>query len=233
MATRTVARQIAGVAALEEPARRALYDYVVERGGGVSRDQAAAGAGISRALAAFHLDRLVDAGLLVVEFRRLTGRTGPGAGRPAKLYSRAPDQVAISLPPRAYGLAAELFAEALDRPGGTGKRSLPRLARAFPKRLGGGETLHAALESLGYEPVRRENGEIRLRNCPFHALTERHRELTCGTNVALLSGMVEELQPPRQRLEAVLDPQPGLCCVALKPAAGRSAGRRPARGHSR
>ncbi len=235
MATKAVARQIAGVAALEEPARRALYDYVVERGGGVSRDQAAAGAGISRALAAFHLDRLVEAGLRAVEFRRLTGRTGPGAGRPAKLYSRASGQVAITLPPRSYGVAAELFAEALDSPGGPGTQSLPRLAREFGGRLGaaargaqGGReragdarALLAALESLGYEPTRSEDGEIRLRNCPFHALTERHRELVCGTNVALLAGVLGKLQPAQQRLEAVLDPKPGMCCVALRPVRGK------------
>lgn len=228
--------QIAGIAALNEPARGALYDYVVARGGAVSRDQAAAGTGVSRALAAFHLDRLVDAGLLVVAYRRLTGKTGPGAGRPSKLYSRSPGQVAISLPPRSYGLAAELFAEALDAD--SAHRALPKVARAFGKRLadagaGRAAALMATLESLGYEPVRRANGEVRLRNCPFHALTERHKALVCGTNLALLDGFVSALRGGGRDFEAALDPQPGMCCVVLRPARSRSGARRPGRGRSR
>lgn len=234
MARKKLARQIAGIAALDEPARRALYDYVVGRGGAVSRDQAAAGAGVSRALAAFHLDKLVEAGLLVASYRRLTGKTGPGAGRPAKLYGRSPSQLDVSFPPRSYGLAAELFAEALDGHGA--QRALPPVARAFGKRLaeaGGATVLMATLESLGYEPVRRSNGEVRLRNCPFHALTERHKALVCGANLALLDGFVAASQQRGRRLEAVLDPQSGMCCVVLRPARGKSGARRPARGHSR
>ena len=242
MTRKVLARQIGRIAALEEPARRALYDCVVERGGAVSRDQAAAAAGVSRALAAFHLDRLVEAGLLVASYRRLTGRTGPGAGRPAKLYSRSPAQVDVSLPPRRYGLAAELFAQALDAEGrGAAPRRLGRLAQAYGRLLagaaaaggpgGGTKTVVAALETLGYEPVRRSTGEVRLRNCPFHALTERHKALVCGANLALLEGFVAELQEGRKTLRPVLDPQPGMCCVVLRPA-GRSAGRRSARGRA-
>lgn len=249
MRQRALERQIAGIAALEEPARRALYFHVVDRGGGVSREAAAAAAGVSRALAAFHLDKLVEAGLLVVEFRRLTGKTGPGAGRPAKLYSRAPDQVAVSLPPRSYALVAGLFAEALDRDPGPARRELKRVARAFGRQLAratrdsargraraGGAglgALVAALESLGYEPVTRPDGEVRLRNCPFHALTERHKDLVCGANLALLGGLVGERAGAKAgKFEAVLDPQPGMCCVALRPVRGISAARAARRGRS-
>jgi len=241
MARKPQAGAIARIAALEEPARRALYDCVVARGGAVSRDQAAAAAGVSRALAAFHLDRLVAAGLLVASYRRLTGRTGPGAGRPAKLYSRAPEDVDVSLPPRRYDLAAELFAQALDEAGdaGASARRLARLAKAYGRLLAGtaaagparAKTVMAALERLGYEPVRRPNGEVRLRNCPFHALTEGHKALVCGANLALLEGFVGELQQGRPALRAALEPQPGMCCVVLRPA-GRSAVRRPARGRA-
>ena len=240
MTRKALARQIARIAALKEPARRALYDCVVERGGAVSRDQAAAVTGVSRALAAFHLDRLVEAGLLVASYRRLTGRTGPGAGRPAKLYSRSPEQVDVSLPPRRYGLAAELFAQALDGEGrGAAPRRLARLARAYGRLLAGtaaaggagAKTVVAALEQLGYEPVRRSSGEVRLRNCPFHALTDRHKALVCGANLALLEGFVAELQAGRETLRPALYPQPGMCCVVLRPA-GRSAGRRSARGRA-
>lgn len=244
MRKQAVERQIAGIAALEEPARRALYVHVVDRGGGVSREAAAAAVGIARALAAFHLDRLVEAGLLVVEFRRLTGKTGPGAGRPAKLYSRAPDQVAVSLPPRSYGLVAGLFAEALDRQSVQARRDLHRIARAFGRQLAratpdggagagrrGMRATVTALQTLGYEPVTRADGEVRLRNCPFHALTERHKDLVCGTNLALLAGLVSG-GAGAGKFEAVLDPQPGMCCVLLRPVRGRSAARPAKRGRS-
>ncbi|HTT69431.1 MAG TPA: hypothetical protein VMF70_15510 [Gemmatimonadales bacterium] len=241
MARHRLERQIAGIAALEEPARRALYFYAVDRGGAVSRDQAARGTGISRALAAFHLDKLVAAGLLVAEYRRLTGRSGPGAGRPAKLYRRSDEQLAVSLPPRSYALAAELFAEALER-GTARSRDLGRVARAFGERLGKqmGEgaprgaarrrplaAVTAAVEILGFEPAPEGTG-VRLRNCPFHALALHHRALVCGANHAMLQGLVAGLGAPG--VETALDPRPGMCCVALRQARGtRGARRAPAR----
>ena len=105
---------IEAIALLDEPARRAVYEWVVARQRPVGRDETAAGVGISRALAAFHLDRLAEGGLLETEFRRLTGRTGPGAGRPAKLYRRADREIAVSLPERRYDVAADLLAGALE-----------------------------------------------------------------------------------------------------------------------
>lgn len=102
---------------LAEPLRRALYQYVVHERRDVSRNDAAEAVGVQRNLAAFHLDKLVDAGLLVATFRRLTTRTGPGAGRPAKLYRRAGVDHTVSLPPRAYPVAAELLAEVVDEVG--------------------------------------------------------------------------------------------------------------------
>ena len=107
-------RALEQLAALAEPVRRRLYQYVASRPAAVGRDEAANAVGVSRALAAFHLDRLVDDGLLVAEYRRLTGRTGPGAGRPAKLYRLSEHEVEVSLPPRDYRLAAGVFADALD-----------------------------------------------------------------------------------------------------------------------
>src|SRR3954471_782626 len=109
---------IGAVALLDEPVRRALYEHVVRSGRAVSRDEAATATGVSRPLAAFHLDRLAEAGLLVAEYRRLSGRTGPGAGRPAKLYRRAPSDVTVSLPDRRYGVAPLVFAEAIEQMAG-------------------------------------------------------------------------------------------------------------------
>lgn len=110
-----LADQVAGVGALAEPARRALYRYVAAQPDPVSREQAATEVDLPRHSAKFHLDRLVEEGLLEVEFRRLSGRTGPGAGRPSKLYRRSSRQFSVSLPERRYHLAGDVLASAIDR----------------------------------------------------------------------------------------------------------------------
>jgi predicted ArsR family transcriptional regulator len=203
--------RIESVAVLGEAVRRRLYAAVVARHPApVGRDEAAAAAGVGRSLAAFHLDRLVDAGLLEAAYARPAGRGGPGAGRPAKLYRRASRGVELSLPGRDYELAARVLLDAAD-PG-----RLPRAARAAGRRLARGTGRHALLARLaehGYEPVA-EAGAIRLRNCPFHALAESDREAVCGMNLALLEGLVEGF--PALRLKARLEPSPGYCCVVLR-----------------
>lgn len=228
---------IEAVALLEEPIRRALYNWVVDAGRAVSRDEAAAGVGVSRALAAFHLDRLVRAGLLDTEYRRLTGRTGPGAGRPAKLYRRGAREVAVSLPDRRYEIPAALFAttieqmadaippEPLRRAAHDAGAALGRAARRRvgrrPSRTRLREALLATLHERGYEPRETASGEIRFANCPFDALVEEHRELVCGMNLALAEGMLAGLGD--NRATARLDPQPGLCCVAIAAGSARRA----------
>ena len=226
------------IASLDEPARRALYEWVASSGRAVGRDEAAAAAGVSRALAAFHLDRLVKDGLLIPEYRRLSGRTGPGAGRPAKLYRRAPREVSVTLPERRYETAARLFAETLERLGTRPDdgppeelsrrrtRSARRPARTRGDRGPGARgaaagrrgAVMAALRDRGYEPFVDEGGDIRLRNCPFHALVDEHRPLVCGMNLALVDGVVGVAG--EAGLEARLDTRPGLCCVAIGPEAG-------------
>ncbi|MGH7675256.1 MAG: helix-turn-helix transcriptional regulator [Gemmatimonadales bacterium] len=230
MPVRTVETTIGRLAALADPVRRALYFYVAQGPGAVSRDQAARGVRIARPLAAFHLDKLVAQGLLEASYRRLTKRSGPGAGRPAKLYRRSGLQLDVSLPPRDYELAARLFARALasGRPATTRAR-VRTTARAFGAGLGRearrrlgrrrGRTallqqLQAVMREHGYEPFRASDGTIRLRNCPFDALARDYRPLMCGMNHALIGGVVRELG--LVGCTAVLDPQPGMCCVALK-----------------
>jgi predicted ArsR family transcriptional regulator len=127
-------RRIRGVGALTEPVRRALYLFVAGQAGPVSREAAAAGVGVARHLAKFHLDRLVEEGLLEAHFQRLTGRTGPGAGRPAKLYRRATGEMAVSLPERQYRLAGELMAAAIDTSARTGVPVLDALTDAAARR---------------------------------------------------------------------------------------------------
>ncbi|HZI96095.1 MAG TPA: helix-turn-helix domain-containing protein [Actinomycetales bacterium] len=218
------ASQVAGVGALAEPARRSLYLYVVSQPDPVSRDQAAAGADLPRHTAKFHLDKLVEEGLLDTEFRRLTGRRGPGAGRPAKLYRRSDRQLAVTLPRRHYELAGEILAEAIDSTTGRDEPVLDavtRAARAAGRRLGAesragaaAQGATAALASYGYEP-RAETDRVVLANCPFHALSRTHTELVCTMNHALIDALVSDLGDD---LQVRLDPGPNRCCVTLAPA---------------
>ncbi|HLU56701.1 MAG TPA: helix-turn-helix domain-containing protein [Pseudonocardia sp.] len=218
--------QVSGVSALAEPARRALYLYVAAQPEAVSRDQAAEGVGLPRHTAKFHLDKLVDEGLLDTEYRRLTGRRGPGAGRPTKLYRRSAREVAVTLPPRHYDLAGRILARAVDasaREGVPVLEAVQHAAAEFGHRLAaeaqpceGGATplddIAATLAEHGYEP-RVQDGVLVLANCPFHALAREHTTLVCGMNLHLITAMLHELG--RTEVQARLAPAPGRCCVTL------------------
>jgi predicted ArsR family transcriptional regulator len=213
--------QAAGIGALAEPVRRDLYRYVVAQPGPVSREQAAAGVGAALHTVKFHLDKLVDAGLLDVEFRRLTGRTGPGAGRPAKLYKRAAGELAVSLPQRRYDLAGRILAAAVDR-ATDGSVPLDDAVRTAARDAGtragaAAADLTDALVAQGFEP-RAEQGQVVLTNCPFDALAREHTTLVCGLNEEFVGGLLEGVGCAGWR--ACLEPEEGLCCVRLR-AAGR------------
>lgn len=222
-----LASQISAVAALNEPVRRALYTYILQQSEAVGREEAAQAVGVSRELAAFHLDKLLEEGLLEVEYRRISGRSGPGAGRPAKLYRPSGRQVQVALPERRYDLAADLLAQAIEAPGGHPARTLDEVARQYGETLGAQARRHlgrrpsvsrlldAACEVLreqGFEPIRTDS-EIRLRNCPFDTLAKDHTQLVCGMNLALSEGLLSGLEA--EGINVRLDPQPGTCCVAL------------------
>jgi predicted ArsR family transcriptional regulator len=221
------ADRIASVAVLDDPTRRAVFDFVSRARSAVSRDAVAAALGLSRRVAALNLDRLAAHGLLVVEYRRVHQRTGPGAGRPSKLYLRADEELAVSVPTRQYELIGELFvaavAESLDT-GATIGSVLDRLAYEAGVALGGrcGEVRNA-LDEAGYETYDAEDGEgLMLANCPFHRLAREHTDLVCGVNLRLLHGVVDSIDGASYRLD--LDPAPGRCCVRLvtvESAAGR------------
>jgi predicted ArsR family transcriptional regulator len=184
--------------------RRALYRHVAERGDPVSRDDAAQAIGISRPLAAYHLDKLVDDGLLEPRYQRRGGRQGPGAGRPAKHYVRADRQIELSLPARDYAaLGAQLGAEAATLVA----------AAADPAQVLA--AIRQALAARGYEPHDEADGTIRLRNCPFDRIAARHRQLVCGANHAMLQALTDQVDSDPPTVRAVLDPQPGRCCVTL------------------
>lgn len=218
-------RQVAGIGALDDAVRRELYLYVSSQSAPVSRDQAAAALDLPRHRAKFHLDRLEEAGLLTTGYTRLTGRSGPGAGRPAKVYQRSEEEISVSLPERSYALAGELMAEAISRAGAEGTdvdATLQQVARERGHDLGAGVAwtdpdLGAALEVAadalarhGYEP-RVADDEATLANCPFHALAQTHTELVCTMNHALLSGFCAA----SPGLEARLDPAADRCCVVV------------------
>jgi len=216
-------QQIAAVAAVDDPQRAALYDFVCRNPEAVGRDEAAAHLGLSRSTVAFHLDRLVSQGLLVAEYRRLSGRTGPGSGRPAKLYRRAPGEVHVSLPARQYELAGELLAAAIDTAGASRipvRAALTAVALETGRRLGAeAASLEGALDEGGYEPRPDGAGGIALTNCPFHRLASAHTELICHANAALVRGIADGAGADPELIQTVTPLADG-CCVRIAPHAG-------------
>lgn len=209
-------RDVSAIAALDEPTRRRLYDHVVRQPSPVSRDEAAAALGLPRRTVAFHLDRLADESLLDVAYERRSGRSGPGAGRPAKLYRRSAKQIAVNLPDRRYELAGRLLAQAVEESDATGepvRKVLHRKAEELGTRLGEQNQTNVfdLLEQYGFEP-RHEDDAILLANCPFHALAREHTQTVCGMNLHLLRGVLNGLDA---EIEACLAPSPGRCCVRL------------------
>ena len=217
---------LASLSSLDDPLRRRLYEVVTSQPGPVSRDEAASAAGIGRALAVYHLDKLVQSGLLTASYQRPPGRSGPGAGRPAKMYARSDREFAVSVPPREYELAARLLVQAVEAdPSDRSRTALAAAARRLGTELGSvfrpaagegdaaGRDVKGVLTQQGYEPCCGADGVIRLRNCPFHQLAEQHRELVCGMNLALVEGLVEGLGA--DGWHPALDPRPGQCCVAI------------------
>ncbi|MGJ5748861.1 putative ArsR family transcriptional regulator [Streptomyces puniciscabiei] len=218
-------KDIDAIAALQDPVRRRLYEYVVAQGREVGRNEAAEAAGVARTLAAHHLDKLTEAGLLESGSRRLTGRSGPGAGRPAKVYTRARAERAVSLPARDYRTAAELLAEAAEQAGldaglCAAARRRGEALRGSAAPCGGLDEAMEMLAARGYEPhlegAEGMAGEaacvVRMRNCPFHAVAERFPPLVCGMNLALLEGLLGTDGPVRARMDA----RPGECCVVVE-----------------
>jgi predicted ArsR family transcriptional regulator len=223
-------RRIAGIAALDQPLRRDLYRLLA--GGEITREDAAAALDVPRSVAAFHLDKLAAAGVVEVRFERTSGRSGPGAGRPSKLYRLAAEELSASIPDRHYDLAGSLLAAAIaesTRSGAPVRECLREAAHAAGHRLGEEASEAAAgarrgdarrravidvLASHGYEPELLRRKEIALANCPFHQLAEQQRELVCGMNLDFLEGLLDGIGQSGE-LTARLDPAPGYCCVRI------------------
>ena len=213
---------------LDHPVRARLYDVLVDADDWVGRDDAAREAKVPRSVAAFHLDKLAASGLVEVRYLRTSGRTGPGAGRPSKLYRRVTQETSGSLPARRYSLAADLLASAVDESAASERPVpvvLPRIARRRGRDIAaahGDGALVDVLREIGYEP-RVTDGEIALRNCPFHDLSATHTDLVCGMNLDLLRGLVGELDP---EAKVRRQPEPDMCCVRITPSRRRRAPKR-------
>lgn len=201
---------------LEDPGRRRLYEYVLTGEQPAGRDQAAAATGMSRALAAYHLDKLVEAGLLSASYARPPGRSGPGAGRPSKVYSRTQKELALSVPPRDYELLARLLIASVDRdPTGAVHEAVNQAAYNTGQHIGADpdRNLIEALNGCGYQPRPTDDGRIELCNCPFHALAQAHQDIVCDLNLHLIQGVLDG--GTQQDARAELAFHPNRCCVVI------------------
>jgi len=220
--------RLARLSSLDDSLRRRLYAYVRDQPGAVSRDEAADATGITRSLAAYHLDKLTAAGLLSVGYQRPGGRTGPGAGRPAKVYLADHDEISVSVPPRDYELLARLLVESAERDetgsvqaaiaataADAGRRTAVAAQEDLPAGTDRDEVLRSALHSAGYEPTGGGTDDIELRNCPFHRLAREHPQTVCRLNLDLICGLLDGAGTDTTRAE--LRPSPNHCCVVIHP----------------
>ncbi|GHD24401.1 helix-turn-helix transcriptional regulator [Streptomyces galbus] len=233
---------IDSVSVLSEDSRRRMFAFIRRAGRAVTRDEAAASVGISSKLAAFHLDKLVDAGLLRARYETPGGIRK--VGRRPKVYEPTDAQITVSIPDRRHELLADLLLDAVltEEADENATQSALRAAEARGRRLGeaarqetrpgrlgperGLTACEGLLEEYGYEPVRETSTLLRLRNCPFHPLAAKAPELVCGMNQAFLSGCLTGLNA--NGLQAVLAPESGECCVRLCPSDPGRADQTPA-----
>ncbi|QTJ70241.1 transcriptional regulator (plasmid) [Rhodococcus sp. ZPP] len=223
------ALQIKAIAALDDDLRRGLYEFGRRAGRPVTRDEAAAAVGISRKLAAFHLDKLVAAGLLRAHYEPVGGIRR--VGRTPKVYEPTGDGIHVAIPARHHEVLAEILIDAVmtEGAGESARAAAMRVAAARgedlgsreraryrPGRLGAERALTLAEEALtpyGFEPARSTPTCVHLRNCPFHPLAAHAPDLVCGINHSFLTGFVTGLQA--HTVHAVLAPTDGQCCVHL------------------
>jgi len=221
---------VAAIAALEDDVRRALFEHVRGAGQPVTRESAAAAVGISRNLAAFHLDKLVELGLL----RSAFGAGPRRVGRAPRVYEPAAVDVCVRVPERSPELLADILMAAVveegpdERAADTARRvarargaevGAAERARLRGGRVGAERALAATADVLaraGYEPQAGPDAGLRLRNCPFHPLAGRAPALVCGLNGAYLEGFLAGLGADG-RIALERDPEPGGCCVRLRP----------------
>ena len=211
------ADRIAAVASLADAKRLQLFELVAASPRPVGRDEVAESVGMARSTVSFHLDRLVQDGLLAVEFHKAPGKAGPGSGRPAKMYRRAAGEVGATVPDRNYDLAGELMAAAIEATrAGSGPVDEALRSAAFRK---GRELAEAAgslgdfLAQAGYRPQDDGGGGYLLPNCPFHRLSTQHASVVCDMNGAFLRGAAAGCGESADRVASV--DLPGHCCARI------------------
>jgi predicted ArsR family transcriptional regulator len=210
------ARQLHRLSALTDKVRRRVYEFVASSyPDAVDRDQVAQATGISRNLAAFHLDRLAADDLVIVSYARRSGKSGPGAGRPAKFYRRGAGETAVSVPERHYEFAARVLMQAVGD--SETRDAVVAAGRAEGHRIGqrareSHKSLVDALEERGFEP-RVSDGSIEFRNCPFAGIATEADHLVCSMSRAMVDGIAEELGVEAQVRE---EHRPGVCCVLVE-----------------
>ena len=220
------------ISALSDGVRRGIYLFIRRAGRAVSREEVGKEVGISAKLAAFHLERLLEHGLLKSHYARPPDRSGPGAGRSAKYYEPSEIEVELSIPPRRYDLLGELLVETVTQqlPGESARITANRVASERGIALGqeakhelrkgrmGPERALAIAEGVlkdhGYEPHRPSSGEVRLKNCPFHRLATQNPDLVCTMNQSFIDGLVRGLE--NDSVEVALEPSPPECCITLR-----------------
>jgi predicted ArsR family transcriptional regulator len=215
------ANRMAALASLGDEKRRQLFELVASSPGAVGRDDVAQRTGLPRSTVSFHLDRLVQDGLLAVEFHKPPGKAGPGSGRPAKMYRPVAGEIGASVPDRNYDLAGELMAAAIEKSSSAGEPiedTLPseswRVGNAMAEAA---ETLHDFLVQAGYRPQPDGDGGFLLPNCPFHRLSDKHPGVVCAMNGAFLQGAAARLEASGGRV--VPADLPGHCCARITPSA--------------
>jgi predicted ArsR family transcriptional regulator len=210
---------MAAVASLGDEKRRQLFELIASSAGAVGRDDAALALGLPRSTASFHLDRLVQDGLLAVEFHKAAGKTGPGSGRPAKMYRPAASEVGASVPDRNYDLAGELLAAAIEHATATGGAvgdSLRETSYGKGRELAAGAAgLAEFIAGEGYEPRPDGEGGLVLANCPFHRLSDGHPDVVCAMNGSFLQGAAAGCGEPEERIAP--NSVPGQCCARITP----------------
>lgn len=223
----SLADDIASLSTLNDRVRASVFLHVAGSGVDVTREEAAKALGITRRAAAFHLDKLAEAGLVDVSFKRTTGRTGPGAGRSSKLYRRSARRLNVSIPARNYELMARLLASVVERQ--AEPLTLETPARAFGESIGAAarkqtsshpsrerlmQVLVEELTGRGFEPFADDDGTLRLRNCPYHDMARENTDFVCSMNLALMQGVVNGLGVPA--VSPVSEPREGMCCVGFR-----------------
>jgi predicted ArsR family transcriptional regulator len=219
---------VAALTVLSEDGRRALFEFVRTARRPVSREEAARATGISRKLAAFHLDKLVEAGLLVARYQAAGGVRK--VGRTPKVYEPASTGLHVSIPGRQYLALADVLLDAVtaEASGTSARRTALEVARLRGVELGHAERKQhgsdavpdpvgfaaAFLGRYGFDPSPEGDGVLRLRNCPFDPLCAKSPAVVCGLNQAYIGGLLAGLAIPA--LHAVLVPHPGECCVELR-----------------